>query len=101
MKQNKGLKDFGEFLISISNSNPAVSVFCVLCISVMWHNLRHLCKDVRLYPDANLNASVCLFPLFLIYVSQKRLIIDGASIVISHVHVKYFAQGTTKLHKSL
>ena len=115
-----------------------ISVFCVLCISVMWHNLclikfwpswtkyclnrysltqvkvahdsndpcwheqdyiqppyhhsiycrhrsdgPHLCEDVRLYPDGNLNTSVCLLPSFLIYVSLKRLIIDGASIVMS------------------
>ena len=42
----------------------------------------HLCEDIRLYPDGNLNASVCLLPSFLIYVSLKRLIIDGASIVM-------------------
>jgi hypothetical protein len=61
----------------------------------------HLYEDIRLYPDGNLNASLCLIPSFLNYVSLKRLIIDGASIVMSNVHVKYFAQGTTKLHKSL
>ena len=43
----------------------------------------HLCEDVRLYPDGNLNALVCLLSSFLIYVSLKRLIIDGASIVMS------------------
>ena len=43
----------------------------------------HLCEDIRLYPVGNLNASVCLLPSFLIYVSLKRLIIDGASIVMS------------------
>ena len=43
----------------------------------------HLCEDIRLYPNGNLNASVCLLPSFLIYVSLKRLIIDGASIVMS------------------
>jgi hypothetical protein len=43
----------------------------------------HLCEDIRLYPDGNLNASVCLLPSFLITVSLKRLIIDGASIVMS------------------
>ena len=33
--------------------------------------------------DGNINASVCLLPSFLIYVSLKRLFIDGASIVMS------------------
>ena len=47
------------------------------------NNGPHLCEDIRLYPDGNLNASVCLLPSFLIYVSLKRLIIDGASIVMS------------------
>ena len=62
---------------------------------------RSVIKDVRVYPYGNLNASVCLLPSFLIYVLLKRLFIDGASIVISNIHVKYLAQGTTKLHKSL
>ena len=44
---------------------------------------RSVIKDVRVYPYGNLNASVCLLPSFLIYVSLKRLIIDGASIVMS------------------
>ena len=35
-----------------------------------------------LYPDGNLNVSVCLLPSFLIYVSLKRLIIYGTSIVM-------------------
>ena len=43
----------------------------------------HMSEDVRLYPVGNLNASVCLLPSFLIYVSLQRLIIDGASIVMS------------------
>jgi hypothetical protein len=43
----------------------------------------HLCEDVRLYPDGNLETSVCLLPSFLIYVLLKRLIIDGASIIMS------------------
>jgi hypothetical protein len=42
-----------------------------------------LCEDVRLYPFGNLNASICLLPSFLNYVSLKSLIIDGASIVMS------------------
>ena len=44
---------------------------------------RSVIKDVRVYPYGNLNASVCLLPSFLIYVSLKRLIIDGASIVMT------------------
>jgi hypothetical protein len=39
----------------------------------------HLCEDIRLYPDGNLNASVCLLASFLSYVSLKKLIIDGAN----------------------
>jgi hypothetical protein len=46
----------------------------------------------------HLNTSVYLLPSFLISVTLKMLIIDGASI---DIHVKYYAQGTTKLHKSL
>ena len=44
---------------------------------------RSVIKDVRVYPYGNLNATVCLLPSFLIYVSLKRLIIDGASIVMT------------------
>jgi hypothetical protein len=36
-----------------------------------------------MYLDGNLNASVCLLPSFLIYVSVKKLIIDGASMFMS------------------
>jgi hypothetical protein len=43
----------------------------------------HLCEDVRLYTTGNLNSSVCLLPSFIINVSLKRLIMDGASIVMS------------------
>ena len=40
-------------------------------------------KNILVRSDANLDASVCLLPSFLIYVSLKRLFIDGASIVMS------------------
>jgi hypothetical protein len=43
-----------------------------------------LCEDIRLYPVGNFNASVCLLPSFIIYVSQKRLIMAlVCSIVMS------------------
>jgi hypothetical protein len=52
----------------------------------------HLCEDVRLYLDGNLNALVCLLPSFLFYVSLRRLIIDGASIVMSMLSTLYREQ---------
>jgi hypothetical protein len=52
-----------------------------------------------MYPDENLNASVCLFSSFLIYVTLERT--NHSWHLYSHVNDKFFAQGTTKLHNFL